>query len=144
MGATAVLRSVALLRESNSYEAFDWIVGYADSELDREVNPEAQGRIVELLESETGVAREQNPRGSEHRTPADDAFKLGRLLEARGDVEGAVRAYRRVIATAEQASGDAALAGRASFQLGKVLLERGDPGARDALERALRSPTPAS
>ena len=125
-------------------KAYDWIVGYADRELDREINPQALHRMLEQLEPEdafdVGLATygtDAGRRGFELATSADDkriaaasALNLGHLLAEQGDVQGAVSEYGRVVEAAEP--DQAALAG---LNLG--LLQHGQ-GALDAAAQAYR------
>ena len=140
-----VYRSVALLQDADTgLKAYDWIVGYADRALDREINPQALHRMLEQLEPEdafdVGLATygtDAGRRGFELATAADDkriaaasALNLGHLLAEQGDVQGAVSEYCRVVEAAEP--DQAALAG---LNLG--LLQHGQ-GALDAAAQAYR------
>jgi tetratricopeptide (TPR) repeat protein len=148
-----VYRSVALVYETSSYEAYDWIVAHASSRLTRQINARAWERMMHEVDPaaafELAVAAHQKGsidecrRAFERGTHAEDglvaansAFNLGYVLAEQGDVDGATAAYRIAIESSEPEP--AAMAG---LNLGILLQEHGDlNGAaaayRGAMDRA--------
>jgi tetratricopeptide (TPR) repeat protein len=153
-----VYRSVALVYETSSYEAYDWIVAHASSRLTREINARAWERMMHEVNptaafdlavaayqkgsfDESRRAFERGTQAEDELVAANSAFNLGYVLAKQGDVEGARAAYRSAIDSRE--CEPAAMAG---LNLGILLQERGDlDGAAAAYGDAVgRRATPHS
>ena len=109
-----VYRSVALvLARDDGYEAYDWIVSYAEEQSGRDINPAAWDAIID-------------------RSAPESALDLGSNAFMRGDLERAERSYLRA------ASGTDPLVARlGAHRAGLVMRDRGDTGrAIAAFQRA--------
>ena len=145
-----VYRSVALVYETSSYEAYDWIVTHASSRLTRQINARAWERMMNEVEpaaafelavaayqkgsfDECRRAFERGTHAADELVAANSAFNLGYVLAEHGDLAGARAAYRTAIDSREPEP--AAMAG---LNLGILLQEDGDlPGAAAAYRRAV-------
>ena len=150
-----VYRSVALVYETTSYEAYDWIVAHAASRLSREINARAWERMMLEVDPQSAfdiaVAAYRNGSLDESRraftqaaacadtlVAAKSAFNLGCLLAAEGDRAGARGAYTRAMASAEPEP-----AAMAALNLGILLQEDGDgASAVAAYRRAVECDVP--
>lgn len=133
-----VYGSVALVYETSSYEAYDWIVAYASAQLPREINVQAWERMMGAVDpaaafelavsayqkgwhEECARAFERGTEAADRIVAANSAFNLGYVRAQRGDVDGAVTAYRTAIDAGQ--SEPAAMAG---LNLGILLQDQGD------------------
>lgn len=150
-----VYRSVALVYETSSYEAYDWIVSHADSRLARRINAQAWERMMREVDPgaafDLAVRAYQKGAFDESRrafrraidspdglVAAKSAFNLGYLLAEHDDLEGAREAYRRALGSDEREP--AAMAG---LNLGILLEKEGDlDGAALAYRRAIECEVP--
>jgi tetratricopeptide (TPR) repeat protein len=143
-----VYRSVALVYETSSYEAYDWIVAHANSRLTRQVNSRAWELMMREADPDAAFefavaayqkgaadecrrAFERGTESEDARVAANSSFNLGYVLAERGDLDGARAAYQAALD-----SGEPEPAAMAGVNLGILLQDRGDLDAAAAAYRA--------